>query len=39
MYHGRIVTTLPAESATREDLGLLMAGGQLGPRDPARHDD
>jgi general nucleoside transport system ATP-binding protein len=26
MFHGRIVATLPAEKATRERLGLLMAG-------------
>lgn len=28
MYHGRIAATLPAASATREELGLLMAGAQ-----------
>jgi simple sugar transport system ATP-binding protein len=28
MYHGKIVATLPAASATREELGLLMAGAQ-----------
>jgi simple sugar transport system ATP-binding protein len=27
MYHGRIVEILPAKEATREELGLLMAGG------------
>ena len=26
MYHGEIIDTLPAEQATREQLGLLMAG-------------
>jgi simple sugar transport system ATP-binding protein len=26
MYHGQIIETLPAEEATREQLGLLMAG-------------
>jgi simple sugar transport system ATP-binding protein len=26
MYHGQIIETLPAEDATREQLGLLMAG-------------
>jgi ABC-type uncharacterized transport system ATPase subunit len=26
MFEGRIVTVLPAEEATREQLGLLMAG-------------
>lgn len=26
IYHGRIVATMPAEDATREKLGLLMAG-------------
>ncbi len=29
IYHGRIVATLPAEQATREQLGLLMAGSGL----------
>jgi ABC-type uncharacterized transport system ATPase subunit len=29
MYRGRIVDVLPAERATREGLGLLMAGGTL----------
>jgi ABC-type uncharacterized transport system ATPase subunit len=28
IYHGRLVATLPAEQATREELGLLMAGGR-----------
>ena len=28
IYHGRIVATLPATSASREQLGLLMAGAQ-----------
>jgi simple sugar transport system ATP-binding protein len=28
MYHGRIVATMPAAEATREQLGLLMAGSQ-----------
>jgi simple sugar transport system ATP-binding protein len=26
MYHGKIVAVVPAATATREDLGLLMAG-------------
>ena len=26
MFHGRVVATLPAAEATREQLGLLMAG-------------
>jgi general nucleoside transport system ATP-binding protein len=29
MYHGQIVAIVPAAQATREDLGLLMAGAQL----------
>jgi simple sugar transport system ATP-binding protein len=29
MYHGQIVATLPTEQATREGLGLLMAGSTL----------
>ena len=29
MYHGKIVAIVPAAEATREDLGLLMAGAQL----------
>ncbi len=29
MYRGQIVATLPAESVTREQLGLLMAGGAV----------
>jgi simple sugar transport system ATP-binding protein len=28
MYHGHIVAVMPADQATREDLGLLMAGAQ-----------
>jgi simple sugar transport system ATP-binding protein len=28
MYHGQIVATVPAAQATREQLGLLMAGAQ-----------
>jgi general nucleoside transport system ATP-binding protein len=28
MFHGRIVATLPAAEATREKLGLLMAGSE-----------
>jgi simple sugar transport system ATP-binding protein len=31
MYHGQIVAIVPAGQATREDLGLLMAGAQLEP--------
>lgn len=40
MYHGQIVTTLVAKDATREELGLLMAGssveseGEQGPAQP-----
>jgi ABC-type uncharacterized transport system ATPase subunit len=30
MYRGRIVDILPAETATREELGLLMAGSGVG---------
>jgi general nucleoside transport system ATP-binding protein len=29
VYHGEIVATLPAETATREKLGILMAGGTV----------
>jgi simple sugar transport system ATP-binding protein len=29
MFHGEIVATLDADEATREDLGLLMAGSEL----------
>ena len=29
MYHGEIVAIMPAEEATREKLGLLMAGSEL----------
>jgi general nucleoside transport system ATP-binding protein len=29
MYRGRIVAMLPASTATREKLGLLMAGSDL----------
>jgi general nucleoside transport system ATP-binding protein len=29
MFHGQIVATLPASQATKEDLGLLMAGSSL----------
>jgi simple sugar transport system ATP-binding protein len=35
MYHGRLVATLPAEQATREELGLLMAGARPEERDAA----
>ena len=28
MYHGQIVATVPANETTREELGLLMAGGE-----------
>ncbi|HJZ49007.1 MAG TPA: ABC transporter ATP-binding protein [Roseiflexaceae bacterium] len=31
MYHGQIVAVVPADQATREDLGLLMAGAHLEP--------
>jgi simple sugar transport system ATP-binding protein len=33
MYRGRIVDTVPAEEATREGLGLLMAGATAGDGD------
>lgn len=29
MYHGQIVAVVDADKATREELGLLMAGGQI----------
>jgi simple sugar transport system ATP-binding protein len=29
MFHGQIVATMPADQATREKLGVLMAGGTL----------
>lgn len=32
MYKGQIVAILPAETATREDLGLLMAGAKPEPK-------
>jgi simple sugar transport system ATP-binding protein len=35
MYHGQVVATLPAEHATREELGLLMAGARPEGREPA----
>ena len=35
IYHGQIVATLPAEEATREQLGILMAGGTVAERQPA----
>jgi ABC-type uncharacterized transport system ATPase subunit len=28
IYHGKIVAIIPGDEATREDLGLLMAGAQ-----------
>ena len=31
MYHGQIVAVVQADQATREDLGLLMAGAKLEP--------
>jgi hypothetical protein len=31
MYHGQIVAIVHADQATREDLGLLMAGAKLEP--------
>ena len=31
MYHGQIVAIVQAGQATREDLGLLMAGAKLEP--------
>jgi len=39
MYEGKIVATLPAEEATKEKLGLLMAGAQEEtPTKPLRAD-
>lgn len=35
MYEGEIVDVLPAEEATREELGLLMAGAEEGRRGAA----
>jgi general nucleoside transport system ATP-binding protein len=35
MYHGRIVAILPAAEATRERIGLLMAGVQQDAAEPA----
>ena len=32
MYHGRMVADMPVEQATREQLGLLMAGSDLSQR-------
>jgi simple sugar transport system ATP-binding protein len=32
MYRGRIVDTLPSEAATRDRIGLLMAGASYSPR-------
>lgn len=32
IYHGQIVATMPAEQATREELGILMAGGTVEER-------
>jgi general nucleoside transport system ATP-binding protein len=34
LYHGRLVATLPAEHATREEMGLLMAGARPEGRGP-----
>lgn len=33
MYHGKIIAVLAAGAATREQIGLLMAGGQHAPPD------
>jgi hypothetical protein len=33
MYHGQIVATLDAQEATREGLGLLMAGSSAAVED------
>jgi ABC-type uncharacterized transport system ATPase subunit len=35
MYEGRIVGTMDADKVTREELGLLMAGAQKGPKTAA----
>ncbi len=35
IYHGQIVATMPAEDATREQLGILMAGGTVAEAQPA----
>jgi simple sugar transport system ATP-binding protein len=32
MYHGEVVAIVPADQATREDLGLLMAGAHPEPQ-------
>ncbi len=34
MFHGRIVATMPAAEATREKLGLLMAGSEVEDKQP-----
>lgn len=34
MFHGRIVATMPAGKATREKLGLLMAGSEVAEKEP-----
>lgn len=43
MYHGKIIAVLEASAATREQIGLLMAGGQHPargePTAPAPHAD
>lgn len=39
MYHGQIVATLPAAEATREQLGLLMAGAQVEQPEKTIHLD
>jgi simple sugar transport system ATP-binding protein len=36
MYHGQIIATLDAAEATREELGLLMAGCPPGSSEPAQ---
>lgn len=38
MYDGQIVKTLPIEEATRERLGLLMAGSDVGKQGPANNE-
>jgi simple sugar transport system ATP-binding protein len=37
MYEGKIVATLDAKDATREELGLLMAGSTLEQAQEAVH--
>jgi simple sugar transport system ATP-binding protein len=38
MYHGQIVAPVPAEQATRDELGLLMAGGRVSVQEAGTKD-